>query len=354
MAFIINDVYSDADASVRNKCRNGKRYKAKAKVNGPNGCIRTVVRDNNCSGVDTDLLRLFKSPDDCTCLGPDANIYNPVGAAARAISKPGEVSEYAFKFGGCRKYRAGGYTTPVDDSEFQNTDTGVESFASFRDYKVDYEHGYLTLSDFKAKLKIQSRDFENEFALFQILVNEIKHDSLGNEIYKEIVRTEVYIQNGKLYIYGKNIFRNLDFEKHSSEYYYEAIFNNSDLQIDLSNPIDTSMNIEVSLRGDVGNILAGESDLREFDYKVLPSFNVVNNVYQIQIDSEFDQILNLTVKDLNSTNTLVINHIYIVGGERKLIVLDENFIKNSSSQILLLQTESRDGQIMNNVILKSQ
>lgn len=40
--------FADASASAKNKCRNDKRYKSKAKVNGPNGCKREKYVDKNC------------------------------------------------------------------------------------------------------------------------------------------------------------------------------------------------------------------------------------------------------------------------------------------------------------------
>lgn len=355
LTFFINEVYAHAEAKVRNNCTFGNKYRSFAKVNGPNGCARTVNQNNNCSGTNTGLLQLYKSPDNCTCQGPvPISITDPIGAAARGISKEDEVSVYAFKIGNCRRYRAGGTMNPIDEPELQNTDSGVESFASFRDFKINYENGSLNLYNFNAKLKIESQDFKNEFALFQIVVNGIKYDLSGNEITTELLKTEVYLQNGKMYFKGNNVFSDLDFEEYSTEYYYEAKLENSDLQIDLGSSIDTAMSIEVSIKGDVGNILAGDSELREFDYTVVTSLNLETNVYQVIIDSESDKSLNLAVKDLNSPNTLYINDVKIIGCQRKIITLDDNFINNTNGQILLLQTETDDGQIMNKVILKSQ
>ena len=351
MAFICNDAFSDADATARNKCRNGKRYKAKAKVNGPNGCARTVIRDNNCQGVNTGLLVLYKSPNNCDCLGPDANLLNPVGSSSRAISQPGEVSTYAYKFGGCRRYRAGGEMNMINDANFQNLNTGVESLTSFRDFTVDYNLGKLVLNNFGAKLKIESPDIVNEFSLFQIVVNAIKINENGVENISQLLTSEVYFQNGKVNFYGKNIFKLSDFEKVNLVNGYSLTLQNTNFNIELGNPIDTSMIIEVSLKGDVGNILAGNSLLHQFDYTVVPSLNQETNHYQVIIDSEEDKSLKLIVKDLNAQNLLEIENIDIVAGERKIIILDDNLFLNSHDEIFLLQTESDDGYIQNSVII---
>ncbi|MCE3295981.1 MAG: hypothetical protein K0R65_1695 [Crocinitomicaceae bacterium] len=98
--------YADANAHARNNCRFGKRYKSKAKVNGPNGCARTVLRDNNCTGVVSQAV-LYRSMD-CVCQGSTWGPTYAEGAYAYGRADGSGLETHSFKSTACSGYRAGG------------------------------------------------------------------------------------------------------------------------------------------------------------------------------------------------------------------------------------------------------
>lgn len=354
LAIVYSYAYSGADASARNSCVNGKKYKAKAKVNGPNGCARTVIRENNCQEANTGLLILYKKTENCDCLGPNANFLNPVGASARAISDENEVSDYAFKAGGCRRYRAGGEMNPINDMELNSFEGVVESNASFKDFHVDYSTGKLILNDFNAKLKIESNDFENEFSLFQIVINSIVTRVNGQEEIMEIYKSEVYFQNGKINLFGNKLLLESDFERIRLEKGFELKFNTKDLIIDLGSSLDPSLTIEVTLKGDVGNILTGNSELHQFDYTLLTSYNQETRSHLVILESETNKLLNLTIRAINGNILHYLSNINLIANERKVIVLDNAIFQSSNDGMFLLQTQSSEGYIRNSVIFHNQ
>jgi hypothetical protein len=295
---ISNQALADSHASARNKCKNGKRYKTKVKVNGPNGCAREVYKDNNCSSSESEAV-LYRDPS-CVCQGSTWSPVYTEGAYAYALANGNGLTSISYKTTACNGWKAGGnlfnqnIATPYPRPEGK---TKVE--LSSKELVYNYEANTIQLKTLKGELSTQSTDLLNEFGLFQItisLIDPVKSDV--DKVIETLYFAQVSLKDGKLFFTGSNNFltsSDFDYKNNGSGLSYTL--KPGHRQIQLTKDITEDMLIEVTLTSDVGNLQDGRSEVEVVDTKLTTEINVVSNNIKVKIQSNKDTSGDIEVYD---------------------------------------------------------
>lgn len=346
-----NFSFAHATASAKNKCKNGKRYKAKAKVNGPNGCARTVLKDNNCSGVIAEGLLRRESKDACKCIGYDWTPTSEIGAYAKGIANGSGVSVTSYKASQCSGYHAGGVglntpqATPI--STFQGI---VQSDLKINKIDYDYTNNTISFADLQGLLKINSEDFKNEYSIFTLSINIITYAGNSNhEKENTIFISQVSFINGKLQFYGNNGgFTEKDFTINALEHGQEYTLNSSNRVIKLDTDITEDMDIEVTVKSDCGNVLDGKSEIAHSKVLLKTTFDINTNDIYINILSETSDLYEIEIRDLNGNTVKTINSVEVLENTLKLVtILKDELIAKGEYFLVVIKNKNNETETDN-------
>lgn len=335
--------FADAGASAKNKCRNGKRYKSKAKVNGPNSCQRERYVDKNCSSATSEAVLYRQSTENCTCIGSEWTPSAVTGAYAYAHASAAGITSTSYKTNSCSGYKAGGAPTFVSNkaSKFEGA---VRAESGFSDLTFDYDDNSITLSDFKSLLQINSEDFINEYSIVQISVDVVKEDANGDDILSNILFAQATFKDGRIVFLG-DVFNLSDFKMIQLENGIEYNLNSDQKTLNLGTDIDESMVIEVTINTDAGNILDGASEIERSSVTMDASFNVTNDNVLVKLNSNESLSGVLEIRDLYGVKLHDINSINLSNGIQSDLEISKSvFSKHGNYFILLLRLSN--GQVV--------
>ena len=302
--------YSHAKAKQRNKCGSiYKKYLAKAVVNGPGSCKRIVDRQPNCEGAEA-FSQIFHQVvagnTTCDCQVASSGV---AAAQARAKSYSYELSEWTYK-SGCSGYRAGGAinsTGEVGGSPAGN----VESNLSSSGLIFDYINNTVTLNGLNGYLENNTADFINEYSIFNVSIALLTFDADGNVTStNSIFQTQAAFINGILTITGgSGGFQYSEFTNSGTAYGSRNTLTTSNKIIVLNTDITDSMDIEVTISGDVGNIKDGNPEESINTTTLNSALSNNYNTLTANILSHVSQTAVLEVRNMSGTILQSINNI---------------------------------------------
>ncbi len=342
--------FADASASAKNKCKNGKRYKSKAKVNGPNGCKRDKFVDKNCSSATSEAWLYRQSESNCTCVGYDWAPGRVKGSDAYAHASAAHVTAYSSKTGACSGYKAGGVVN-YDRKQSSKFEGIVKSETGFSQMSFDYVNNSISLSNFKSLLEINSEDFVNEYSIVQVSVDIVTEDENGDDVLRNIFFSQATFKDGRLVFLG-DLFKLSDFNTTTLQYGRKYELNLDQKMINLNTDIDESMVIEVTINTDAGNILDGDSEIEKSSVAFDASVNVIDNNVLVKLNSTQDLMANLEVRDMNGVKVHEINTIDLVSGIQKNIDIDKSVLMNRGSYFVLILRLSNGQVVTDNIMLQ--
>lgn len=272
--------YADADAPAKNKCRSGKRYKTKVKVNGP-GCKKEKYGGNDCAGKTSEAELLRPSESNCTCTGSESVPGYVQSAYAYAHAGSDNVTANSYKTTKCSGYKAGGNIL-LDRKVISDFNGAVYANSRFAEIDYDYNNNQITLKNFSGLLSINSLDYLNEFAIIQLRVDVVTEDANGEDVLTNILFSQASFKNGRLVIIG-NGFDYSDFSNSNLQNGNEYTMNQNQKILNLTTNLNEDMVIQVSISTDVGNIMDGDSEIERSSVKLSTSLgmdNLINNAYR--------------------------------------------------------------------------
>lgn len=342
--------FADGSASAKNKCKNGKRYKSKAKVNGPNGCKREKYKDNNCSSATSEANLYRQSEKNCTCIGYEWTPGGVLGSHAYGHASAGQVTSTSWKTGACSGYKAGGLVK-FDRNQSSSFEGIVKSETGFSQMSFDYVNNSISLFNFKSLLEINSEDFVNEYSIVQVSVDIVTEDENGDDVLRNIFFSQATFKDGRLVFLG-DLFKLSDFNSTSLLNGRKYELNLDQKLINLNSNIDESMVIEVTINTDAGNILDGDSEIEKSSVSLYASVNVSNNNLLVKLNSTQDLMANLEVRDMNGFKVHEINSIDLVSGLQKNIDIDKSVVMNRGSYFILILRLSNGQVVTDNIMLQ--
>ncbi len=342
--------FADASASAKNKCRNDKRYKSKAKVNGPNGCKREKYVDKNCFSATSEAKLYRESESKCTCIGYEWTPAGVLGSYAYGHASPSEVTSTSWKTGACSGYKAGGAVLfdRMQSSKFEGI---VKSETRFSQMSFDYANNSISLSNFKSLLEINSEDFINEYSIVQVSVDVVTEDENGDDVLSNIFFSQATFKDGRLVFLG-DFFKLNDFTSTPLINGRKYELNLDQKLINLNTDIDESMVIEVTINTDAGNILDGDSEIEKSSVAFDASVHVISNDILIKLNSTQNLMANLEVRDMNGVKVHEINTIELVSGLQKNIDIDKSILMNKGSYFVLILRLSNGQVVTDNIMLQ--
>jgi hypothetical protein len=343
---------ADGRASARNKCRNDVRYKAKAKVNGPNSCVRERFVDKNCSSAES-YARLLKSGSNCTCIGSDWQPGAVLAAEAQGIANSNQVYSHSFKTNQCSGYKAGGFVSPYLNNLLPLTDAGlVDAQISLTSFDIDYSLNQVSIKDIAGKLAIVSDDFLNEYSIIQLGISIIHFDENDNETEEVIYFTQAMLKNGELQTMGDNSgFTDADFSMQPIGNGMAYAMNRLQKIIQLQKDIDEDMIIEVYVTTDAGNIITGESEIEKPIIDLTNAQDLINRIINFKVLSEKDYTGILSIRDINGNEIYKSEILTIIKNQVLNILVPYSSLDGHGNYFIAI-LKTTDNQIVSNSFLK--
>lgn len=342
--------FADGSASAKNKCKNGKRYKSKAKVNGPSGCKRERYKDKDCSSATSEAMLYRQSETNCTCIGSEWTPGGILGSYAYGHASAAAVTSTSWKTGACSGYKAGG-SLLFDRKQSSRFEGIVKSETGFSQMSFDYVNNTISLSNFKSLLEINSDDFVNEYSIVQVSVDIVTEDANGDDVLSNIFFSQATFKDGRLLFLG-DLFKLDDFNSTALINGRKYELNLDQKLITLNTDIDESMVIEVTINTDAGNILDGDSEIEKSSVTFDASVNVISNNVLVKLNSTQDLIANLEVRDMNGVKVHEINTIDLVSDVQKNIDIDKSVLMNRGSYFVLIVRLSNGQVVTDNIMLQ--
>lgn len=340
--------FADGSASAKNKCRNDKRYKSKAKVNGPNDCKREKYVDKNCSAATSEAKLHRQSETNCTCIGHEWTPGGVLGSYAYGHASESQVTSTSWKTGACSGYKAGGIVM-FDRNQSSIFEGIVKSEAGFTQMSFDYVSNSISLLNFNSLLEINSEDFVNEYSIVQVSVDVVTEDGNGNDVLSNIFFSQATFKDGRIVFLG-DLFKLDDFTSTPLTNGRKYEINIDQKLINLNTDIDESMVIEVTINTDAGNILDGGSEIEKSNVTLDASVNAITNNILMKINSTQDLTANFEIRDINGFKVYVSNSFDIVSCLPRNIDIDESVLLNHGSSFVLILRLSNGQVVTDNII----
>jgi hypothetical protein len=341
--------FADAGASAKNKCKNGKRYKSKAKVNGPNSCKREKYVDINCQYASSEAKLNRKSETNCTCIGYEWTPGGVLGSHAKGYASSSQVYSSSWKTGACSGYKAGG-AVMFDRNQSPRFEGDVKSEIGFSEMTFDYVANSISLSRFNSLLEINSEDFANEYSILQVSVDIVTEDANGDDVLSNIFFSQATFKDGRLVLLG-DFFKLDDFIYKPLAHGCKYELNLDQKLINLNTDIEESMVIEVTINTDAGNILDGDSEIEKSSVTLDASVNAINNNLLVKINSAENLLANLDIRDMNGVKVHEINSIDLASGREKILDIDKSVLMDRGPYFVIILRLSNGQVVVDNIIL---
>lgn len=249
--------YAHATVKRKNKCKNGKHYYAKAKVNGPGifgtGCSKQKEKDWSCNASLAEVSNFIANTGGSNCGCSDVGGQsNTLGATAKAECSASAFTEYCWKTSVCSGFSAGQDFTQPSPIYFGGKGEVSNNFSS-KDILFDYNKNTITFSNLNGYLATDSEDLANEKNSISISIASIVEID-GVQTWNVLFQQVIYINNGRLYFEGtKEGLKSSDFISTSFGKGMRYQIKEQNWTIQLAD-IDENTDIETSVTGDVFNL----------------------------------------------------------------------------------------------------
>jgi hypothetical protein len=340
--------FADAGASQKNKCKNGKRYKAKVKVNGP-GCSKVKEKDKSCSAVAYNESLYIDT--DCNC-HTSSNPTFATGANAQAYAGPDGLFTQTYKTNHCRRYKAGGESAniplPLKKSNYEGR---IESTSRASNVIFDYDNNSVKLINYFVKLVVDSDDQMNEFAVAQLRMDKIIGEDIDSvDVLENIFHVQMSLKEGKLVIRGNHISLNqFTYTNNGYQTVYELSIPEMIIPLDID--INPEMDLEISFGSDVGNILDGDSEIEIKDTRITTSINSIDGTINCVIVSDLNSNAKLRVRDLSGNQIFYEQNIQLVSGQPVTFVIPNIALFNKGN-IFGVFVEDDKGNLITNCVVR--
>jgi len=160
--------------------------------------------------------------------------------------------------------------------------------------------------------------------------------------------SQASFKNGRLVIIG-NGFDYSDFSNSNLQNGNEYTMNQNQKILNLTTNLNEDMVIQVSISTDAGNIMDGDSEIERSSVKLSTSLGM-DNLINISLMSDFDQIVNLEIRDLYGNQIKENSILNLLEIEKFQLVLGREAFANKGSYFVVI-VKLKNGQLVTSNLL---